>query len=92
MGTRRPLIALALFAMAMAGCEVSSPVVPAGHGSYIVSSHVGACISCSATVQSAKTASAFCAAKHQGLEILTSRDETNQFGYVVANEMTFACQ
>jgi predicted RNA-binding Zn-ribbon protein involved in translation (DUF1610 family) len=78
-------------ALLLAGCKISSPVTPAGKDSYMVSSHVGACVSCSAAIQSLKTANAFCAKQGKVALMRTSNGATNPFGYNVSNEMVFSC-
>jgi len=75
----------------LAGCEVSSPVVPAGKDIYLVSSHVGACISCSAAVQGLKTANAFCAKQGKTAVIRNTSGYTNPFGYDNSNQLYFSC-
>ncbi len=44
----------------LSGCQVSSPVQPVGKDTYMVSSHVSGCISCSASIQSLETANEYC--------------------------------
>jgi hypothetical protein len=56
----RMKIATFAFAAQLTGCQVSSPVTPAGRDTYMVSAHVGACVSCSAQVKSMRTANEFC--------------------------------
>jgi len=75
----------------LSGCKVSSPVTQAGKDTYLVSSHVGACVSCSAAVQSLKTANQFCAKEGKFAVMQTSTGATNPFGYNVSNEMLFRC-
>jgi predicted RNA-binding Zn-ribbon protein involved in translation (DUF1610 family) len=75
----------------LAGCETSSPVVPAGKDSYMVSSHVGACVSCSATVTSLQTANAYCAKQGKVAIVRNSNSTTNAFGYTVGDQTTFSC-
>lgn len=75
----------------LSACEVSSPIVAAGKDSYMVSSHVGACVSCSADVQSLKTANRFCAKQGKVAMIRNDSSTTNAFGYTVGNELIFSC-
>lgn len=75
----------------LSGCEVSSPVVSAGKNTYLVSSHVGACISCSAAVQGLKTANAFCAKQGKTAVIRNTSGYTNPFGYDNSNQLYFSC-
>lgn len=63
----------------------------AGKDSYMVSSHVGACVSCSAAVQSLKTADKFCAKQGKAAMIRNTNSTTNAFGYTVGNELIFSC-
>jgi hypothetical protein len=83
-----PMFALVLL---LAGCEVSSPVVSAGKDIYFVSSHVGACINCSAAVQSLKTANAFCAKQGKTAVIRNTSGYRNPFGYDNSNQLYFSC-
>ena len=78
-------------ALICAGCEVSSPITAAGKDTYMVSSHVAACISCSAQVQSLKTANAFCAKQGKFAVIRNTNGAVNAFGYNVSNELLFSC-
>lgn len=86
--TRICCVSVALLATA---CKVSSPVEPAGKDTYMVSSHVAACVSCSAAVKSLQTANKFCAARGQFAVIKNSNGTTNPFGYNVSNELVFSC-
>jgi predicted RNA-binding Zn-ribbon protein involved in translation (DUF1610 family) len=76
---------------AVAGCQVSSPVVPAGKDSYMVSSHVGACVSCSAAIKSLKTANEFCAKQGKVVVVRNTSGATNPFGYDNGNQTIFSC-
>ena len=82
-----------VFAMSvgLAGCEVSSPVVQAGKDTYMVSSHVGACLHCSARIQSMKTANAYCARQGKFAIVRNTSGATNPFGYDNGNDMVFSC-
>jgi hypothetical protein len=82
------LVALALLA---AGCKVSSPVTPAGKDTYLVSSHVGACVSCSAAVTGLQTANKFCAKMGKFAVVRNTNSVTNFAGYTVSNELIFSC-
>lgn len=75
----------------IAACQTSSPIVQAGKDTYMVSSHVSGCVSCSASVQSLKTANDFCAQQNKVVAIRNSQSSTNGFGYQVGNEMLFSC-
>lgn len=75
----------------VAGCKVSSPITPAGKDTYMVSSHVAACISCSATVKSMQTANEFCAKQKKFAVIRNSTGSTNPLGYNVSSELIFSC-
>jgi hypothetical protein len=77
--------------LAFAGCQVSSPIVPAGKDSYLVSSHVGGCVSCSAAVKSLKAANDFCAKQGKAVIVRNTDGTTNPFGYNTANETVFSC-
>lgn len=84
---------IATFAVAalLAGCQVSSPITPMGRDTYMVSSHVGACVSCSAQVKSLKTANEFCAKQNKFAIVQNSNGFTNPFGYNTSNDMVFSC-
>jgi hypothetical protein len=82
---------LAVTAVLLAGCEVSGRVVPAGKDSYMVSSHVGACISCAASVKSLETANAYCGKEQKVAIVRNTTSSTNPFGYEVGNTMVFSC-
>lgn len=84
-------IGIVVLLIILAGCETSSPVMPAGKDTYLVSSHVAACVSCSAQIQSLKTANAFCAKRGLFAVIRTANGVTNAFGYNVSNELLFSC-
>lgn len=84
-------IAIFAVALALTGCEVSSPITPAGKDTYMVSSHVGACVSCSARIQSMKTANAYCAKSGLFAIVRTIDGATNPFGYDNGNTMVFSC-
>lgn len=75
----------------LCGCEVSSPITPAGRDTYMISSHVAMCGNCSAAVQSLKTANTFCAKEGKFAVIQMTNGATNGFGYNVSNEMLFRC-
>jgi hypothetical protein len=77
--------------LAFAGCEVSSPIVPAGKDSYLVSSHVGACVRCSAAVKSLKAANDFCAKQGRVVIVRNTSGATNPFGYDTGNQTVFSC-
>ena len=82
------VLALALLA---AGCKVSSPVVPAGKDTYMVSSHVGLCVSCSAAVTGLQTANKFCAQMGKFVVVRNTGGYTNPFGYDNSNQLLFSC-
>lgn len=84
---------IAIFAAAalLAGCEISSPIVPSGKDTYMVSSHVGACVHCSARIQSMKTANTFCAKQGKFAIVRNTSGATNPFGYDNGNDMVFSC-
>jgi hypothetical protein len=75
----------------LGGCEVSGQIIPAGKDSYMVSSHVAACVSCSAAVQGLKTANAYCSKLSKVVVVRNSTSSTNPFGYVVGNDLVFSC-
>jgi predicted RNA-binding Zn-ribbon protein involved in translation (DUF1610 family) len=75
----------------LAGCQVSSHVVPAGKDSYMISSHVAGCISCAASVKSLETANAYCGKEGKVAIVRTTNSSTNGFGYEVGNTMVFSC-
>lgn len=87
----RKLVFVGLLGAMTAGCQTSSPIVQAGKDTYMVSSHVSGCVSCSASVQSLKTANDFCAQQNKVVAIRNSQSSTNGFGYQVGNEMLFSC-
>jgi S1-C subfamily serine protease len=80
-----------LVVLAFAGCEVSSAVVPVGKDSYMVSSHVGGCLKCSAAVKSLKTANEFCTQQGKVVVVQNSSGATNPFGYDNGNQTIFSC-
>ena len=80
-----------LLLIGLTGCKVSSPVVPAGKDSYMVSSHVAACVSCSAAIKSLKTANDFCAKQGKVVVVRNTSGATNPFGYDNGNQMIFTC-
>lgn len=75
----------------LGGCEISSPITPAGPDTYMVSSHVAACINCSARIQSMKAANAFCAKQGKFAIVRNTSGATNPFGYDNGNDMVFSC-
>lgn len=75
----------------LAGCQVSSRVVPAGKDSYMISSHVAGCISCAASVKSLETANDYCGKEGKVAIVRNSNSSTNGFGYEVGNTMVFSC-
>jgi len=75
----------------IAGCQISSPITPAGKDTYLVSSHVGACISCSAQVKSLTTANEFCAKEGRFAIVRNTSGAVNPFGYDNGNQMIFSC-
>lgn len=81
----------AAIALSMAGCEVSAPVTQAGRDTYMVSSHVGACLHCSAQIQSMKTANAYCAKQGKFAIVRNTSGGMNPFGYDNGNQMVFSC-
>jgi hypothetical protein len=89
----RALRSVCLLAVALLGtaCKVSSPVVPAGKDTYLVSSHVGACVSCSAAVTGLQTANKFCAKMSKFAVVRNTNSVTNFAGYNVSNELIFSC-
>lgn len=82
---------IGLIVLGLAGCQVSSPITPAGKDTYMVSSHVGACVSCSAQVKSMRTANEFCGKQGKFAIIRNTNGYTNPFGYNTANDMMFSC-
>lgn len=80
-----------LLGLAVAACKVSSPVTPTGKDTYLVSSHVAACVTCSAAVQGLQTANKFCAQTGKFVVVRNTNSVTNIFGYTVGNELTFSC-
>lgn len=78
-------------ALLTAGCQVSSPITPAGKDTYMISSHVAMCGTCSAAIQSLKTANTFCAKDGKFAVVQMSNGATNGFGYNVSNETLFRC-
>ncbi len=80
-----------LLLIAVTACQVSSSVVPAGRDSYMVSSHVGACVSCSAAIKSLKTANDFCAKQGKVVVVRNTSGATNPFGYDNGNQTIFSC-
>jgi hypothetical protein len=84
-------ICFAAIVLLAAGCKVSSPVVPAGKDTFMVSSHVGACVSCSAAVKGLQTANKFCAQLGKFVVVRNTNNVTNFAGYNVSNELTFSC-
>jgi hypothetical protein len=89
MSAIRALSGIAAFIVA--GCQVSSAVVPAGKDTYMVSSHVGACVSCSAAVKSLKTANEYCAKQAKVVVVRNTNGATNPFGYDNGNQLIFSC-
>jgi hypothetical protein len=83
-----PTLALAVL---LAGCQTSSPITPSGKDTYMVSSHVAACIRCSARIQSMKVANAFCAKQGKFAIVRNTSGATNPFGYDNGNDMVFSC-
>jgi hypothetical protein len=77
--------------ISVTSCQVSSPIVPAGKDSYMVSSHVGACVSCSAAIKSLKTANDFCAKQGKVVIVRNTSGATNPFGYDNGNQTIFSC-
>jgi hypothetical protein len=75
----------------LAGCEISTHVVQAGRDTYMVSSHVGACVRCSARIKSLETANKYCAKQGKLAIVRTTSGATNPFGYDNGNDMTFSC-
>ncbi len=57
----------------------------------MVSSHVAACISCSAAVQSLKTANAYCEKQGKGVVVRNTSGAVNPFGYDNGNQTVFSC-
>jgi hypothetical protein len=82
---------LTVLALLVAGCKVSSPVVPAGPDTYLVSSHIGGCVSCSAAVTGLQTANKFCAKMGKVAVVRNTSGYTNPFGYDTSNQLTFSC-
>jgi hypothetical protein len=69
----------------------ASGVVPAGKDTYMVSSHVGACVSCSAAVKSLKTANEYCEKQGKVVVVRNTSGATNPFGYDNGNQTIFSC-
>ena len=84
-------ITISIAALFLAGCAVSSPVEPYGKDTYLVSSHVGSCMSCSASIQGMKTANAYCAKEGKFAIMRHTSGATNGFGFNVSNELVFSC-
>ena len=82
---------LPLICLGLAACKTSSPVVPMGKNTYQVSSHVAACVSCSASVKSLQTANKYCASMGRFAVVRNEQNTTNIFGYNVGNELVFSC-
>lgn len=77
--------------LVLSGCTVSSPIQPVGKDTYMVASHVGACISCAASIQSLKTANEYCAQQGKVIVIRNTSSSTNPFGYETGNQLIFSC-
>jgi hypothetical protein len=74
-----------------AGCEVASPIVSAGKDTYVVSSHVGACVHCSAAVTGLQAANKFCSKMGKVVLVRNTEGYTNPFGYDTSNQLIFSC-
>ena len=75
----------------LSACYSSSPIIQAGKDTYMVSSHVAACVSCSASVQSLTEANEFCAKQGKVVALRNTESTTNKFGYEVGNRTIFSC-
>lgn len=82
---------VAISSLLISACQTSSPVVQAGKDTYMVSSHVAGCTSCSASIQGLKTANEYCVRQGKYMTIRNTRSTTNKFGYEVGNELIFSC-
>jgi len=78
-------------ALFLSACYSSSPIVQAGKDTFMVSSHVAACVSCSAAVQSLEMANEFCAEQGKSVSIRNTQSTTNNYGYEVGNQTIFSC-
>lgn len=77
--------------LVLSGCSVSSPIMPVGKDTFMVSSHVGACINCAASITSIKAANEYCAQQGKVIVMRNSNSSTNQYGYETSNQLTFSC-
>jgi hypothetical protein len=75
----------------ISGCVVSSPVVPAGNNTYMVSSRSRACLKCTMASTALQTANQFCASKGKSLVIHNTSGYMNPFGYNAENQLIFSC-
>ena len=82
---------LPVVAVFLTACQSSSAVIQAGKDTYMVSSQVGGCVGCSASVQSLKTANEYCGKQGKYVAIRNSQTSTNNYGYQVGNELIFSC-
>jgi len=82
----------ALGAVLLSGCLVSTPIVPSGHDSYMVSSRSSACLRCASAATALKAASDFCAQRGKSLVVQNDSGYMDPFGYDGRNQLVFSCR
>lgn len=81
----------ALVLSLISGCVISSPVVPSGKNTFVVSSRSSACLKCASASKALQAANQFCAAKGKSLVIRNTSGYMNPFGYNTENQLIFSC-
>ncbi len=81
----------ALTVLLVSGCLVSSPIVPSGDNTYVVSSRSSTCFRCAPAATALKTANEFCANKGKSLVIRNTSGYMDPFGYNSSSQLVFSC-
>jgi hypothetical protein len=80
-----------LTALLVSGCLVSTPIVPSGNNTYVVSSRSSACFKCASASTALKAANDFCAKNGKSLVVRNDSGYMNPFGYNSQNQLVFSC-
>lgn len=82
----------ALGALLLSGCLVSTPILPSGHDTYVVSSRSSACLRCASAATALKAASDFCGKRGKSLVVENDSGYMDPFGYDSRNQLVFSCR
>jgi hypothetical protein len=87
----RVILGGTLTALLVSGCLISSPIVPSGDNTYVVSSRSSTCFKCASAATALKAANEFCADRGKSLVIRNPSGYMDPFGYNSSSKIVFSC-